>query len=586
MKKTFFTYLKVFMTLLLLCGVCSAWGQSKVWDLTTVSSDWAATGNETYFSQPYGFKKANGTLVNKSVKDFSTPNKTQIKVGFKGLRNGATSSKITISLVDKDGNVLCSSSELELVNETAASKTAYVYATFTTNLNDATGFMMKVTTFGKNVLINGASYEITSELEKHNVMLMVNGIQYGEPLKVEEGKAINLPNNISGISGKTFVGWVANPIAGTTQIAPEFVTEAKMGKTDAIYYAVFATESISDKKGLAKMDKGDALEDGDEIVIVAHDTNVALYQETVSSSYVNIYEFDGDVTNVLADDNKWLKVTEVTDGFSLGEEDKYIYSSSNNLYCGGTQQAWTLYDNEDGTFKLQSDGRNLSYRSDLDKKYWRMGGASYGTSGQTILDIYKISANSKVYSDFTTLFVTIATSGWSSFSCDCPVDFSETGLKAYVVTNVEGAKVTYKEVTQVPALTGVVLNGTPLNEYSIPVVASAELTGTNLLHPGMGETVVAEDGCYCYGLSGGAWKQLSSEGAVAKGKAYLMTTVAPPTENGGKFEIVFEGEPTGIENVQSSKFNVQGPAYNLNGVRVNENYKGLVIMNGKKYLNK
>ncbi|MCQ2128011.1 MAG: hypothetical protein MJZ08_01080 [Bacteroidaceae bacterium] len=41
---------------------------------------------------------------------------------------------------------------------------------------------------------------------------------------------------------------------------------------------------------------------------------------------------------------------------------------------------------------------------------------------------------------------------------------------------------------------------------------------------------------------------------------------------------------TAIEEVQGSKFNAQGAVYNLNGVRVNENYQGVVIINGKKYM--
>ena len=143
------TFFKVYLTLVLLCGVGNAWGETKTgtWDLTKSSTEWSATGNETYFSQPYGFKKVNGTLTNKNVTDFSISGKTQIKVGFKCLQNGATTSKITISLVDKDGNVVGDGQVVTPVNASAASKTEYCYATFTSNLNGAAKFGMKVTTF-------------------------------------------------------------------------------------------------------------------------------------------------------------------------------------------------------------------------------------------------------------------------------------------------------------------------------------------------------------------------------------------------------------------------------------------------------
>lgn len=148
----------------MLVAWASGFAQEKLtgsWDLTTKSSEWTATGNAEYFSQPYGYKSLNGTLVNKSIADFSTPGITQIKVGFKCLQNGGTSSRITIYLVDANGKTLGTGFVVTPANAKAASSTAYKYATFTSNLEEATGFMMKVTTFGKNILVNGAEYEVT-----------------------------------------------------------------------------------------------------------------------------------------------------------------------------------------------------------------------------------------------------------------------------------------------------------------------------------------------------------------------------------------------------------------------------------------
>ncbi len=157
-------YLRFLITLL----VISAWSlggyadtATKSWDLTSANSDWVASGNEKYFGQPYGFKKKDGTLTNKSIADFKKEGVTQIKVGFKCLQNGDITSKITIYLVDSDGNVIGDGQEFTPINKTSANATEYVYATFSSNLEKASGFMMKVTTFGKNILVNGASYEVT-----------------------------------------------------------------------------------------------------------------------------------------------------------------------------------------------------------------------------------------------------------------------------------------------------------------------------------------------------------------------------------------------------------------------------------------
>lgn len=46
-----------------------------------------------------------------------------------------------------------------------------------------------------------------------------------------------------------------------------------------------------------------------------------------------------------------------------------------------------------------------------------------------------------------------------------------------------------------------------------------------------------------------------------------------------------EGDPAGIDNVTVAE-DENAPMYNLQGVQVDENYKGIVIKNGKKYLNK
>lgn len=416
--------------------------------------------------------------------------------------------------------------------------------------------------------------------EQHYVMYSSLGEEIGSGEDVYDGECLaNVPS--PEFDGLEFVGWTQDDAYVSSATKPElFDTESPITE-DLILYAVFKKT-----EGVAPVDFNLDTTSGD--FIISYGGNYA--STDIGSSSNGKISTSTDIA-----DARVYTFTKISDGvYSIYDKTKeqYVgYKSSTDLQYSTSSYNWniTASDKEDGCWRLASEtsGRAFVYRtSNLFGGYSTGNITSEGEYHDVI--ITGVSSSTTIYTITKpqNQNVTIASSGWSSFSSDYAVDFSEAGLKAYVVTNVAGTKVTYKEVTKVPALTGVVLNGTPSTNYSIPVVASAELTGTNLLHPGMGETVVAEDGYYCYGLSNGAWKQLSSEGAVVKGKAYLMTTVAPPTENGGKFEIVFEGEPTGIKDVQGSKFNVQGAAYNLNGIRVNENYKGLVIMNGKKYLNK
>ena len=48
----------------------------------------------------------------------------------------------------------------------------------------------------------------------------------------------------------------------------------------------------------------------------------------------------------------------------------------------------------------------------------------------------------------------------------------------------------------------------------------------------------------------------------------------------------FTSKATGIDHVKTADQAGDGKAYDLNGRRVNESYKGIVIKNGKKYIQK
>ena len=65
-------------------------------------------------------------------------------------------------------------------------------------------------------------------------------------------------------------------------------------------------------------------------------------------------------------------------------------------------------------------------------------------------------------------------------------------------------------------------------------------------------------------------------------KAYLPMSAVP---GGGEIKFRFD-EATGIESLTPALSEGEGAIYNLNGVRVDGSYKGIVIRNGKKMFNK
>lgn len=133
--------------------------KSKEWDLTKKSDDWTASNCTTYFNQPYGIKKVGAYIINKSIPDFT--NATKISVSVKSLCNGATTSKLTVYLVDATGNTVGDGIAITPDNKNNAANTTFKEVVFNSVDSKVTGLMIKCTSFGKNVLINGIKYTVT-----------------------------------------------------------------------------------------------------------------------------------------------------------------------------------------------------------------------------------------------------------------------------------------------------------------------------------------------------------------------------------------------------------------------------------------
>lgn len=76
-----------------------------------------------------------------------------------------------------------------------------------------------------------------------------------------------------------------------------------------------------------------------------------------------------------------------------------------------------------------------------------------------------------------------------------------------------------------------------------------------------------------------------STGSAAAGIVYLDAS----SSGSAKVSIVFDDEQTtGIESIHNSQFTIHtdAPMYNLSGQRVGESYKGIVIVNGRKFVRK
>ena len=181
--------------------------------------------------------------------------------------------------------------------------------------------------------------------------------------------------------------------------------------------------------------------------------------------------------------------------------------------------------------------------------------------------------------------------GWASFSAVQPVGLP-AGLKAYAATDINETHVKLNELTQVAAEEGVFVKGAANTEYTLNVV-DGEVTKeeTNLIKPillaSAGHTVENTETIYALATKDGKCGLYRVQPDVTvKGKAYLDATGKSITKAPMFYELG-DGAATGIVEVRAATVqNQTNTCYNVLGQRVAKNVKGIVLVNGKKMLNK
>ncbi len=170
--------------------------------------------------------------------------------------------------------------------------------------------------------------------------------------------------------------------------------------------------------------------------------------------------------------------------------------------------------------------------------------------------------------------VEIPSSGYATFSSANALDLNT--VNAYIVSAVSSTSATLSAVTEAPANTGIIIQGTPGDVVNIPVKASAEGVGTNKLYATVKpKTVVVNE---AYILSGGKFHPANA-GTIPAGKAYLDAT-----DVAGAHELSLDfGNVTAINKVETTK-QASSEYYNLAGQQVTQPTKGLYIVNGKKVI--
>ena len=203
------------------------------------------------------------------------------------------------------------------------------------------------------------------------------------------------------------------------------------------------------------------------------------------------------------------------------------------------------------------------------------------------------------------------------------------GLKAYIAggqkENQEDRTITLAltQVETIPACTGVILEGKGGESYDLtstdcgtamkeddtkslvdlnyalrPVISEYTLEKTELDWTGDKTTDKKSFHNYILGVKdGNAVFAPTEAGTLAAGKAYYRIRrdqdklAKAIKENPAAAKVIFfsiggNGETTGINGIENEAKKNDGIMFNLAGQKVQKSYKGMVIMNGKKFINK
>ncbi len=201
---------------------------------------------------------------------------------------------------------------------------------------------------------------------------------------------------------------------------------------------------------------------------------------------------------------------------------------------------------------------------------------------------------------FDATLTQIGDAAYSSMYLDFPVEIPEN-VEAYYVT-VSGKTATMNPIEDViPANCGVILKAAKDVDKVTFTQTSTEATtdvSSNVLIGFVVDTEVAasDNAHYAFSYKTGDTKPAfyipesaesdtdpTSKFTAKAHKAYIELEGG----SASKFDITWGGEATGINTIDNGQLTIDNSkAYNLNGMRVSSNYKGIVLKGGKKFLQK
>ena len=346
-----------------------------------------------------------------------------------------------------------------------------------------------------------------------------------------------------------------------------------------------------------KVTDASTLENGDAILIVCEEHNSAMSttQNPNNRSDASVSIASGVIKSPSASVQKIVLVKK-TEKISDADTDVfYFYTGAEGyLYAASSSKNYLRTEvlpseNARATISISSGDATILFTGTNANKWLKhnYSGTSnlfscYPTTNTTmdIVQIYKEVAS-----------VDVTDAKYATYVTACDVDFAaSTGVTAYKVTGANG-KIELEEVDAAP-------KGTPLviaaeeNTYVLNVAASepTEVTGNLLKAADGNQTGDGAGNFYVLGKDSQGkvgFGPLASGVTLAKGKAYINGD-----DVSAKTFLPFvigdeENETTSINSIENSELRIENYDYfNLSGQRVGKGYKGIVVVNGKKFVRK
>lgn len=166
-----------------------------------------------------------------------------------------------------------------------------------------------------------------------------------------------------------------------------------------------------------------------------------------------------------------------------------------------------------------------------------------------------------------------------------PADITASPIKFYAIRNTTASSVSFALQESIEAGVPYLIENTgdepefTLEATNVNLTALVSQTQYSMNLVGVYQyRQVRDDNAYALN-NNNEFQRTSKNINLQPFRAYLYA----PNSTNAKIDVDF-GEPTGINDVKGSRLDDHNALYNLQGVRVKAGYKGVVLMNGKKFI--